>query len=235
LKIAGHLNYFANSKNFTVLARDGELPCILQLVYGRGKIILVGFNYYLTSEDNYKFSKSLFEKFNIIPYYCCTSEDDTKINVFRRTSKNETFLFVTNRSEDNKVVEINYLDELGITKKLYVSVRSKGNSIIETKKGHIVSAAVQGSYSCVILTKSLSIIAEGINEFIFTKTDGGEHIIVGDKHGKVTVQSSILQSNISVTRRDGKSVGRYISDTGFEFEYLPREDLNPYVFVEWSE
>lgn len=107
-----------------------------------GKIILVGFNYYLTSEDNYKFSKSLFEKFNVIPYYCCTSEDDPKINVFRRTSKNETFLFVTNRSEDNKVVEINYLDELGITRKLYVSVRSKGNSIIETKKGHIVSATV---------------------------------------------------------------------------------------------
>jgi len=142
---------------------------------------------------------------------------------------------VTNCSEDTKVVKISYLDEFGTTRKLYVSVRGKGNSIIGTKKGHIVFAAIQGSGSCVIRTKSLSIMAEGINEFIFTKTDGGEHIIVGDKHGKVRVQRTILQSNISVTRRDGKSVGRYISDTGFEFEYLPREGLNPYVFVEWSE
>jgi len=91
LKIAGHLNYFANSKNFTVLARDGELPCILQLAYGRGKIILVGFNYYLTSKDNYKFFNNIFEKFNIIPYYCWISENDSKVNIFRRTSKNGTF------------------------------------------------------------------------------------------------------------------------------------------------
>lgn len=167
------MNYFANGKNFTVLARDGKLPCVLQLAYGMGKIILVGFNYYLTSKDNYKFFNNIFEKFNIIPYYCWISENDSKVNIFRRTSKNGTFLFVTNCSEDTKVVKISYLDEFGTTRKLYVSVRGKGNSI--------------------------------------------------------------LQSNISVTRSDGKSVGRYISDTGFEFEYLPREDFNPYVFVEWSE
>lgn len=68
----------------------------------------------------------------------------------------------------------------------------------------------------------MSVIAEGINEFIFAKTDRREYIIVGDRCGKVTIQSSTLQSNISVTRRDGKSVGKYISDTRFEFEYLER-------------
>ena len=233
LKIAGHLNYFADSKDSKVLARDGELPCILQLAYGRGQIILVGFDYYLTSKNNYKFFNNIFEKFNIIPYYCWISENDSKVNIFRRTSKNGTFLFITNRSEDTKVAEISYLDEFETTRKLYVSVRGKGNSIIETKRGHIVSVAVQGSDRCVIRTKSLSIMAEGINEFIFAKTDIGEHIIVGDRCGKVTVQSSTLQSNISVTRRDGKSVGKYISDTRFEFEYSPREDFNPYVFVGW--
>ncbi len=233
LKIAGHLNYFAHSKNSRVLAQDKELPYILQLAYGRGQIILVGFNYYLALQNNYKLFKSLFEKFNIVPYCCRISEDNSKINVFRRRGKNETFLFVTNRSEDNKVVEIEYLDELRTTRKLCVSVRSKGNSIIEIKKGDIVSAALQGSGSCLIRTKSSSITAENMDEFIFTKTDKEKYLIVGDKDGKVRVQSSALQPDASVRRGDGKSVGRRVSDTEFEFKYSSCEELNPYVFVGW--
>ncbi len=233
LKIRGHLNYFAHTKNSRVLAQDKELPYILQLAYGRGQIILVGFNYYLTLGDNYKFFENLFEKFHIIPYYCRISEENSKINVFRRRGKNETFLFATNRSEDNRVVEIEYLDELGTTRKLCVSVRSKGNSIIETRKGDIVSAALQGNGSCSLRTKFSSIMAENMDEFIFAKTDKEKYLIVGDRNGKVTIQSSTLQPNASVRRHDGKSMGRYISDTGFEFEYSPHEELNPYIFVGW--
>lgn len=233
LKIAGHLNYFASSKNSRVLAQDRDGPYILQLAYGRGQIILVGFNYYLRSEDNYKLFKSLFEKFNIVPYCCWISEENSKINVFRRTSKNETFLFVTNLSEDNRVVEINYLDELGRTRKLWVSVRSKGNSIIEIKKGHIVSAALQGNGSCILRTNSSSITAENMDEFIFAKTDKEKYLIVGDRDGKVRLQSSTLQPNILVRRGDGKSVGRYLSDTELEFKYSPHQELNPYVLIGW--
>ena len=233
LKIEGHLNYFTHSKNSRVLAQDRDGPYIVQLAYGRGQIILVGFNYYLTLQDNYKFFKALFEKFNIVPYYCWISEEGSKINVFRRISKNETFLFLTNRSEDNRVVEIDYLDELGTTRKLCISVRSKGNSIIETKRGDIVSAALQGSGSCLLRTKSSSIMAEDMDEFIFAKTDRGKCLIVGDRDGKVTVQSSTLQPNILVRRGDGKSVGRYLSDTEFEFKYSPHQELNPYVLIGW--
>lgn len=233
LQIAGHLNYFANGKNCEVLAQEKGAPYILQFAHGKGQVILVGFNYYLAIKDNWKFFRSLFEKFNIDPRYCWIPEQGSEINIFRRASENGVFLFVTNRSEDDKVVEIDYLDELRIIRKLYVSVRSKGNSIIETKRGYIVSAAIQGSGSCVLRTECLSIIAEGINEFIFAQTNNGKHLIVGERTGKVTVQSSVLQPNISVTRLDGKSVGRYVSDKEFEFEYSPREDLNPYVFVGW--
>jgi len=147
-KVSKRLNYFSAPAENTLASYQSK-PFFVSQKYGKGKVYLIGFNYFLTSALNTRVFDKITKENEIESKEVLLDSNGIYVNVEK--SGDGIFVFVINRSKKIDRIAFTVRDEKGILRKIEVSTKKGSVSIIELKEGEVMSAFVEGENNAFVI------------------------------------------------------------------------------------